>query len=821
MAELFDCPDMQCRQALLDDAVSTEMQGQWERHVESCQACQEYFDQTDRCDEEFLVRAKRNGDPTATTADPVLTGVLERLHNGLEFERSTPPEPADLYFLRPSSRPGLLGTLGEYEVGEVIGQGGMGVVLKAFDAELNRIVAIKVLAAAVAGSAVARRRFKREAQAAAAVCHDHVVAVHGVGETDGLPFLVMQYVDGESLQHRLDRCGPLPAEETARIGLQSAMGLAALHAQGLVHRDIKPANLLLAILRRPPSVDTDPPRQETQCTKVDGDGDRQYQVKISDFGLARMIDDIGLTQAGVVAGTPEYMAPEQARGEPVDHRADLFSLGSALYVCCTGQPPFQGKSAVAVLRRVSDEAPATIRSCNPAVPTWLEALIDRLMAKAPAERFQSAAEVATLLGGFLTHLRQPAAFPAPPLPAASHPGSASTVPPRRFVPRGWLLVLALIAVAGFGISAVLLRPLLFQGTPAGVELVQAAAGPPNGGEAAPKMVFHQDFRTADLDPQLLAPLNDGVEWDHQGLRLKLEAAPDSRENTGFDTTFPVEGDFDITVSYSILSAGRPTKGYGIGVGLYAPLGSTNEGSISLARRLMPDGLAQFVSDHMTPAGGKVNHKLKKMRSTSTAGKLRLQRVGRVLQYLVADGADSPFVKLEELEVGDLELRLVRVETHRGGSDAGIDARLFDFSVQATDLPGVPRAGSDAGASARPAAGTWKALRSWPTVAGIVGLLIGLAVFGVWLSKRRKGLVDNTRPKPAMADKPALTAPLIEFECTGCRHNLKAKPELAGKKAKCHKCGGIVLVPRISEPQLPSPKTAGNQFREDENGATDG
>jgi Protein of unknown function (DUF1583) len=254
------------------------------------------------------------------------------------------------------------------------------------------------------------------------------------------------------------------------------------------------------------------------------------------------------------------------------------------------------------------------------------------------------------------------------------------------------------------------------------------------------------------------------------------------------------------------SAGRPTTGYGIGVGLYAPVGSTNEDAISLARRLMPDDSAQFVSDHMTPAGGKVNHQLKRMRSTSTAGKLRLQRVGRVLQYLVADGADSPFVKLEELEVGALELRLVRVETHRGGSDAGIDARLFDFSVQATDLPGLPRAESDVGA------GTRKARRIWPTVAGIVGLLIGSAVFGVWLSKRRKGRVNNTTPRPAMADKPALTAPLIEFECTGCRHNLKAKPELAGKKAKCHKCGDIVLVPRISEPQLPFPKIAGNHFR---------
>ena len=193
----------------------------------------------------------------------------------------------------------------------MIGQGGMGVVLKAFEPALHRLVAIKVLAAAVAGSATARRRFTREAQAAAAVCHDHIVAVHGVHEADGLPYLVMQYVAGESLQTRLDRTGPLEVIEIVRIGLQTAPGLAAAHAQGLIHRDIKPANLLLE--------------------------NGLARVKITDFGLARMADDVQLTQNGVVAGTPEYMAPEQARGETVDHRADLFSLGSVLYALCTGR----------------------------------------------------------------------------------------------------------------------------------------------------------------------------------------------------------------------------------------------------------------------------------------------------------------------------------------------------------------------------------------------------------------------------------------------------------------------------------------------------
>ena len=144
-------------------------------------------------------------------------------------------------------------------------------------------------------------------------------------------------------------------------------------------------------------------------------------VKITDFGLARMIDDVQLTQNGVVAGTPEYMAPEQARGEAVDHRADLFSLGSVLYAMCTGAPPFRGAAALAVLRQVSEETPTPIRELNPNVPAWLEALVARLMAKAPADRFQSAAEVANLLQGYRAHLQQSATVSPPELPSCPVP----------------------------------------------------------------------------------------------------------------------------------------------------------------------------------------------------------------------------------------------------------------------------------------------------------------------------------------------------------------------------------------------------------------
>ncbi len=292
-----------------------------------------------------------------------------------------------LNFLDPSADPQKLGRLGAYEVESVIGRGGMGIVLKAFDTALNRHVAIKVLAAELATSGAARRRFARESQAAAAIAHEHVVAIHAVDNSGKLPFLVMPYIPGKSLQERLDESGPLEIKEVLRIGLQAAAGLAAAHAQGLVHRDIKPANILL-----------------------ENDIER---VRITDFGLARAVDDASQTQSGFIAGTPQYMAPEQARGEPVDHRADLFSLGSVMYAMCTGRPPFRAETTFAVLRRICEDTPRPLRETNPDVPDWLQAIISKLHSRDPRERFQTAAEVASVLEQYLAHLQQPMTNPLP------------------------------------------------------------------------------------------------------------------------------------------------------------------------------------------------------------------------------------------------------------------------------------------------------------------------------------------------------------------------------------------------------------------------
>jgi serine/threonine protein kinase len=197
----------------------------------------------------------------------------------------------------------------------------------------------------------------------------------------------MPFVACESLQQRLDRQGPLEVKEILRIGMQAAAALAAAHAQGLVHRDVKPANILLE-------------------KGID-------RVVLTDFGLARAADDGSLTRTGIVAGTPQYMSPEQAQGDSLDSRSDLFSLGSVLYAMATGWPPFRAETTLGVLRRISDTQPRSLREVNPEIPAWLEQVILKLHGKTPCERFQTAGEVADLLEQCLAHVQQPKVAPLP------------------------------------------------------------------------------------------------------------------------------------------------------------------------------------------------------------------------------------------------------------------------------------------------------------------------------------------------------------------------------------------------------------------------
>ncbi|MCA9056768.1 MAG: serine/threonine protein kinase, partial [Planctomycetaceae bacterium] len=190
---------------------------------------------------------------------------------------------------------------------------------------------------------------------AAAVVHPHVVPIQTVDEHSGLPYLVMPVVEGQSLQHRVDQEGPLRIVEAVRIAAQVAEGLSAAHEQGLVHRDIKPANVLLE--------------------------NGVERVQITDFGLARAIDDASMTRSGVIAGTPQYMSPEQAHGDSIDLRSDLFSLGSLIYFMLAGRSPFRAETTMGVLNRIANDQPRSIRSINADVPDWLEQIVMKLLAK--------------------------------------------------------------------------------------------------------------------------------------------------------------------------------------------------------------------------------------------------------------------------------------------------------------------------------------------------------------------------------------------------------------------------------------------------------
>jgi hypothetical protein len=276
--------------------------------------------------------------------------------------------------------PEMFGRLGRYDIERVIGHGGMGIVLKAHDGDLNRPIAIKLLAGHLAHVGAARERFAREGRAAAAVVHEHVVAIHNVESNGKVPFLVMQYVPGRSLQARVDEDGPLGPEEILRIGMQAASGLAAAHRQGLVHRDVKPSNILLE--------------------------DTVERAVLTDFGLARTFDDASLTHTGILAGTPHYMSPEQAMGESIDPRSDLFSLGAVLYFMATGHPPFRAASAMAVLHRICHDRHRSVWRFSSEIPDELSDVIDRLLEKKPGKRFASADEVQQHLASLLSRLQQ-------------------------------------------------------------------------------------------------------------------------------------------------------------------------------------------------------------------------------------------------------------------------------------------------------------------------------------------------------------------------------------------------------------------------------
>ena len=270
----------------------------------------------------------------------------------------------------------------------MLGAGGMGIVLQAEDTQLQRRVALKVMRPALATNSESRQRFLREARAAACLEQDHIVTIYQVGEAAGLPFLAMQFLKGESLEARLNRDGALPVPDVLHIGRQVALGLAAAHEQGLIHRDIKPGNIWLETTGR----------EARDRGRAGGDKEQAYRVKILDFGLVRAADGHSrLTQTGAIVGTPAYMAPEQGRGQELDARCDLFSLGCVLYRMTTGRPAFSGSDAISTLVSVMTTHPHPAGDLNPELPAALSNLIFQLLAKEPMDRPASAQAVVKLI----------------------------------------------------------------------------------------------------------------------------------------------------------------------------------------------------------------------------------------------------------------------------------------------------------------------------------------------------------------------------------------------------------------------------------------
>ena len=270
-------------------------------------------------------------------------------------------------------------------------------------------------AARLAATALARQRFLREARSAAAIEHDHIVIIYQVGEDRGVPFLAMQFLQGESLEDRLAREGKLPVAEVLRIGREIAEGLAAAHARGLIHRDVKPGNIWL-------------------------EGAVEARVKLLDFGLARAVaENTQMTQQGAIVGTPAYMAPEQASGAAVDARCDLFSLGCVLYQMSTGQLPFQGTNTISVLLAVANITPFAPCQVNQELPEVLSDLIVQLLAKDPQQRPASAQAVVEAVAA-LQQRTLPPAGNSPPMfgrPEGScRPGHACGAAPKTKVLEG-------------------------------------------------------------------------------------------------------------------------------------------------------------------------------------------------------------------------------------------------------------------------------------------------------------------------------------------------------------------------------------------------
>jgi len=305
-----------------------------------------------------------------------------------------------------------------YRIESLLGQGGMGRVYKAYDKDLDRTVAIKVVREGAIGQADALKRFKQELVLASKISHKNILRIHDMGEVGGVRFISMAYIQGKDLQHIIRENPKMPLERVLKFSQQIAEALAAAHAEGVVHRDLKPQNLLI------------------------GNDD---QVFVCDFGLAKSFEEsaIGMTRTGAFLGTPRYMSPEQVEGKPADQRADLYAFGLILYEMVTGDVPFTGESTLKVMYQRIQEKPKSPKLINAALPNWLVRVIMRCLERDPADRYQSAYEILADLQGSKTSSSS----------GVSRSGSSIQIQLPEFASRRWVWVASGIVALMLLVSA--------------------------------------------------------------------------------------------------------------------------------------------------------------------------------------------------------------------------------------------------------------------------------------------------------------------------------------------------------------------------------
>jgi len=382
-----ECPSPEVLERVADGADSGEEADLVAEHLNSCRECRELFNaalpMTHQIEELKAARPKAGERQQERDAINTVLSPLKAARDHVSGEVVL----GSGLRLAPPREPRFLARLGAFDIVSVLGQGGMGVVFKAYEPALSRDVALKIMGSELLCDDVARKRFLREARSAARLNHPNVVTIFSVGEEQSIPYIAMEYVKGSSLAATLSEEGQIEPGRAATIAMGILAALGCAHERGIIHRDVKPSNILLE----------------------EGTG----RARLVDFGLARGVtDDVRYTKVGVATGTPSYMSPEQARGAyEFDARSDLFSAGSVLFEMVAGVRPFVGGDAHEILRKIREEEAPDVRDLQPLVPGRLAAVIQKAMQKEPAKRYQSAEEFAEDVAPFVDGGAAPAGKP--------------------------------------------------------------------------------------------------------------------------------------------------------------------------------------------------------------------------------------------------------------------------------------------------------------------------------------------------------------------------------------------------------------------------